>query len=329
MVHRWPFSETNGSPVVHDVIGGDNGTLQGATSLNGAGQMTIPGVGSGFGPAQTNYVQLANNTPLLNNLSNATIEIWIQGLDQQIWARVFDFGEYNTNSNNAAIGQAVGSGLDYFMFTGNANGTGASARYKPLSATYANDQNLVGTVSAASVMATNAQTYYAIVYNAAAGNASLYTNGVLLSRGAIADQLTNYHEVSNYFGRSHYTADNTGNALGAVFDEFRIWNNAKSAAEVAAQAAVGPNAFAGASLLITNSPTTPSKLRLLWPIWASRYGSGSLYSSPALVGASESWTPIGGTVAQVTNKTAVANTAIIYNYEDITPSGTNVFYRLQ
>jgi hypothetical protein len=325
--NHWPFTEAVNSTVVHDVVNHADGQLVGAVSLDGAGHMTIPGVGSGFGPAQTNYVQMPT-TNMLSGLSNATIEFWIKGIDQQNWARVFDFGEYNTSSNNSAIGQAIGSGLDYIMFTGNANNGGAEATYKPLSATYANDQLLVGGQGSAFDMPTNAVTYYAIVYNAAAGVASLYTNGVNATRNlTIVDSLTNFHEISNYFGRSHYTGDNTAAALGAIFTDFRIWTNAKSAAEIKSQAAVGPRAFAGATLGITNSPVS-GKLRLTWPNWAARYGSGSLYMGNNIDG-TETWTPVGGTPALETNATSVANTALILYYLDVTPGNTETFYELR
>ncbi len=316
ITHDFHFNEAIGAPGPVDSITGLVGTNFGTAAFDGVGHLIVSNVIGGVGAS--NYVSLPTNVPMLKTLTNATIEAWVLTIDPSTvyWGRIFDFGEADTN--------VVANGLDYTYMTGNGNGEGIAFRTKPIGATYAFDP--AGPQAGAAGFLTPTETYIAVTYDVTSGANNLYVDGTNVSSASAVSLLGQVNEVSDYLGRSHYSGDPGGNF---TYDEFRISTNAKSGPEIVAQYAAGPNAIAGASLLITNSPATPGKLRLLWPIWASRYGAGSVYSSPALVGPTESWSPVGGVVAQVTNATHTANTAIIYNYEDITPSSTNVFYRLQ
>jgi hypothetical protein len=95
-------------------------------------------------------------------------------------------------------------------------------------------------------------------------NGILYVNGIAVASNAVTVRPFNLGgTLNNYLGRSQWSPDPY---LNGVFDEFRIYNIALSAPELAATYTLGPN-----QLLSTNSPTitlapTPTNLTLTWPI---------------------------------------------------------------
>ncbi len=304
---RFSFNESVGASGPKDSVTGQFGTNQGAqTAFNGLGQLSITNAG-----APSNWVDLP--TPMLTNLSNATIEIWAEALNPVQWTRIFDFGESDTVT--------TANGLDYSYMTMNGNGQGISFRTKPIGATYAFDGG--GPQAGATiVLRTNAFDYIALVFGQDAAVQSLYVNGTNYARFAGVTPLSSVNEVSDYLGRSHYSGDP---GASIVFDEFRVSTNAKTQAEVLAQNLAGPNSLEVVPVSISNSPAGGGLLRLTWPVWGSRYGA--VYSSPSLV--SPVWTPIGGSPNLATNATSTPHVLNIVNWQDITPGAGNLFYSIR
>lgn len=264
LVHRFSFSETNGSTIAADSIGGPawNGTLPNGGTFSGSGQLSFSAVASQF-----------LNLPggILSNYDAATIEMWIPGISGSTtsppFVYLFAFG--NTDGS--------GAGYDYIFFNPNLARTTISA------ADPGYDGEEGGDLASSLGQATNL--HLTCVFDCPAGLISVYTNGVLASTfTGIADPLSVVGNEFAYIGRSLYTADAY---LTWTIDELRIYNGPLSAVEIAATDALGPN-----QLLSTASPTLSASvsggnLMISWPLASAGY---SVLMTSNLSGAS--WTAV-------------------------------------
>ena len=247
LVHRYSFSETNGSATAADSIGGPawNGTLpNGGTFANG--QLS-------FSSASQQYLNLPGG--ILSNYPATTIEMWISSISGSTtsppFVYLFAFGDTDGS----------GDGYDYIFFNPNL----ARATISAVDPGYDGEQG--GNLASSLGLATNL--HLTCVFDCPAGVISVYTNGVLASTfTGITDALTAVGNEFAYMGRSLYTADAY---LTWTIDELRIYNGALSAADVAATDALGPN-----QLLAPNQPhiglsASAGALTLSWPVASAGY----------------------------------------------------------
>jgi hypothetical protein len=133
----------------------------------------------------------------------------------------------------------------YLFSFGNTDGSGAGENYIfcapqaariTISSTDPGYDNEENATSAGWSGLTNL--YVAAIYYPAANYLALYTNGVLAGyNGAVTNQLTSVSNVLSYLGRSLYTSDPYA---PVHVSEFRVWNGALTAPQVALDAAAGP-----------------------------------------------------------------------------------------
>jgi hypothetical protein len=257
LAHRYSFSEPASSLTITDSVGGADGTLVGSAAVDGTGQMWLEGT--------TSYAQLPAG--LISSLSNCTFEAWITPTNSRNWARIFDFG----------IDDGAGAGLSY-AFLAAAGAPGARFAVKPAGGSEA------PVLNTPSPLPTGQETYVAITFNASAGVATLYQDGVAVASAATVNPLSVVQDTNDWLGRSQYAAD----ALFAgSYNEFRIYNGALLPAEVAAHKASGP------TTIPAGPPTLSAKLaagsvQVSWPAWAARY---QLQSS-AVLGTGANWQPV-------------------------------------
>jgi hypothetical protein len=206
------------------------------------------------------YVDLPNG--IISSLIDATFEAWYAIDASRNWARIFDFGSTQGPGGSGTPGIEItgpgggGQGQDYIMYAPQ-RGTNIDAQRVELR----NNDPLFGPGGSTGVAgAINAmdpefnhtldvQYHVALVFDADGGNdpgeaaMTLYINGQL-PPGEAANpietmiQLGNLNDVNNWIGRSNWTSDNNFDGL---LNEFRIYDTALSAQQVAQNTIDGPN----------------------------------------------------------------------------------------
>lgn len=213
LVHRYDF-EGNGTSV-KDRIGTAHGSIPtGATlsKLDGKGVILLGGGSNGA------YVDLPNG--LLSSLTNATLEAWVTWGGGAAWQRVFDFGDSTASSpeNNPA------SGKSYLFLTPRSGSNVIAAGF-----------SLTGVAQeldvAAAGQAKQSLTQLVVVVDDTGNKLQLYVDGVFASEQNWTSQLSSINDVNTWLGRSNYSNDPE---LSGVYHEFRMYNAALSAAQVAA-----------------------------------------------------------------------------------------------
>jgi hypothetical protein len=231
--HRYSFSETSGTSVA-DSVGGTawNGSLPNSGTFSG-GQLSLAS-------GSQQYVSLPAG--IVSTVSNFTIEAWVKLNSTANWNRVFDFG------NNATS----------YMFLTPQNGTTSKVRFAITTSGGGGEQQINGL----SALSSGIWYHVAVVLNGNTG--ILYVNGAPVGTNSAMTLKPSSlgNTANNYVGRSQYSADPY---LNGVIDEFRIYNVALSASEIAASDALGPN-----QLLTTTSPPisivpAAANLLLTWP----------------------------------------------------------------
>jgi endoglucanase len=233
LVHRYSFSETNGTSIA-DSVGGPvwNGTLPGGGAFS-SGQLTLAS-------ASSQYAQLPAG--IVGTLSNFTIVTWVRLNSTANWPRLFDFGS-STTVNMFLTPQNGGDGRVRFAITTNGGGS---------------EQQ----INCGSTMSVGVSYQVAVTLNGNTG--ILYLNGLPVGTNSSMTLRPSSlgSTANNYLGRSQYPDP----YLDGVIDEFRIYNAGLSAVEIAATAALGSN-----QQLSTNSPQmsmamSGANLTLSWPL---------------------------------------------------------------
>jgi len=265
LVHRYSFSETGGATVT-DSIGGSawSGTLPRGGSFNGSGQLTISS-------NQQQYIQLPAG--ILSNYTQVTIEAWVTFPDE-IAVNCFFFG-FGTFSGN--------TGYNYIFCAPRAG------RAAITSGNYSSEQTAYTGIDFSS----HTNLHLTFVFNPPAGYLSIYTNGALAGiNNSITTAFASVNDAYSWIGRSLYSVDPYPDF---TLDEFRIYNGALSAAEIAASDALGANQLLSAERPVFNAPSVAGgNLILSWPLASAGF---TLMMRTNLI--SGSWTPVSMTAPQI------------------------------
>ena len=233
LTHRWSFN-TDGYDYTDSVTGAAPASKFGndGNRKTQGGKLVLTGNGSGQG-------SLGLGKNLLGS-GDATVEIWASHDAVKNYARVFDYGNgsYGKNPNQT----------DCFIFAWSA-GTEVSRDIVLLKKANATAFERHGTMSA---MEWGKQYYFAVTFKDNDDGSSTIK---WMRRDAVTGALERYKEetVSGWtlatlaatnpdfwLGVSKYNSDHDANAS---YDEVRIWNGALGEDQLAANAAMGPNAF--------------------------------------------------------------------------------------
>ncbi len=280
--HRYSFTSD-----ASDSVGGPgwNGALpNGGTFANG--QLAL-------GSSGLQYVQLPSG--ILNAYTAVTIEAWVAFPDQ-LPANCFFYGFGNTDGSGAG---------ENYIFCAPQGGRIAITAVDP---GWQGEQNAGG----AGDLSYHNNLHLVAVYNPPGGYLALYTNGILAAmNSAVTVPLSSVSSVLNYIGRSLYTADPYPDLS---LDEFRIYNGALQADEVAAAQALGPNQLLSASIPTINASLVGGNMTLSWPLASAGF---TLMSRTNL--ASGNWAAVSPIPQMVGNQWQVA----------LPVSGNVQFFRLQ
>lgn len=217
--HRYSFDGTGATAA--DSVGAADGLVMN-TTLAGDGTVVLAGVDS------VQYVDLPNG--ILSSLGpSATIEAWVSWTGVGgTWQRVFDFGSSDQPEDTQ------GNGATYLFVTPN-NGTTTRVRAALSNASVAQERF----VEAPAVLPANALVHLAVVVDGAANTLTLYQDGASIgSVDLMGTSLTRLNDVNNWIGRSQWTFDDE---FQGTVTEFRIYGGARSAEQIAATAAAGPD----------------------------------------------------------------------------------------
>jgi Concanavalin A-like lectin/glucanases superfamily len=217
LVHRYRFLGSGTQAT--DSVGTAHGKIVN-TTLSGSGTVVLAGGTS------DQYVDLPND--LVHTLGNATFEAWITWQGGNAWQRIFDFGDEQTQTENA---QGIGRSYLFVSATlGGANGMMRCAYQKAGST-----ETIVSSVKS---LPTGAMSHVAVVANDQNNKLAIYLNGSLESEATWNDSLSSIHDINVWLGRSQYAVDPE---LGATYHEFRIYSVALTAAQLALSAQAGPD----------------------------------------------------------------------------------------
>jgi hypothetical protein len=212
LAHRYSFSETSGTTVA-DSVGGSawKGTLPNGGTFKD-GQLQVRASGS-------QYVKLPAG--ILGKSAAVTIEAWVtfpSTLPTNCW--FFGFGNISGNS---------GSG---YVMCQPKNG-----RIAITSGNYSGEQNTSPNPSGN--WSTKTNLHVTAVFNPARSQMALYVNGVLTAQStSVTTPLSAINNLFSYIGRSFYSGDPY---IDFNLDEFRIYNGAFTADDVAATQSLGPD----------------------------------------------------------------------------------------
>ena len=275
LMHQYCFSETNGTNIA-DSVGGPvwNGTLpNGGTFSNG--QLTLAS-------ASSQYASLPAG--IVGTLSNFTIVAWVRLNSTADWARIFDFGS-GTTANMFLTPRSGGSGQMRFAIT--TGGGGAEQQ-----------------INSSSTLSTGVRHQVAVTLSGNMGVMYLDGSPVGTNSGMTLNPSNLGSTANNYLGKSQYSDP----YLNGSLDEFRIYNRALTAAEMAQVHLVGSVTLGNLSRTYDGSAksasvtTTPSGLAV------SLTYNGSA-NAPTNVG---SYTVIG-TINDANYQGSVTNTLVINN----------------
>jgi hypothetical protein len=221
--HRYSFDGTG--TVATDSVGGADGVVVN-TTLAGDGTVVLAGIDS------LQYVDLPNG--IVSSLGpSATVEAWVSWTGVGgTWQRVFDFG------SNDQPEDTQGNGVTYLFVTPN-NGVTTLTRTALSNASNAGER----VVEAPTLLPTGVLVHLAVVVDGAANTLTLFQDGASLGSVDLLDtSLNRLNDVNNWIGRSQWTFDDE---FQGTVSEFRIYGGARSAQDIAAEAATGPDALPG------------------------------------------------------------------------------------
>jgi alpha-L-arabinofuranosidase len=271
LVHRYSFNDGT----ANDSAGNANGALAGSASISG-GRLVLPNTAS-VGPA-ADYLQLpagilTNSTSGGANDSAVTVEAWATiNANQHTWANLFDFG--NRDSGGQAeydVHVCIHSGNNSTI-SGISDSDNANVDYQFID------------LGSGTSLDGNSNTHITAVYDPPAGYEALYLNGALAGADYnVTIPMSGVQAVRNLIGADNWPDP----GMQGSVDEFRIYNGALSANDIAATQALGPD-----QLLSVASPALSvfpaiNGLTLSWPVAAADF---TLMSSTNLD--LSNWTPV-------------------------------------
>ena len=276
LAHRYSFNDGT----ANDSVGGANGALIGAATVSG-GKLVLPNATSAAPAAD--YLQLPPGI-LTNSIDGAgtfginpvvTIEAWATiDTGQYIWANLFDFGNQDASGQSEDdIHVCVHSGNDSTI-AGISDSDNANLDYQYID------------LGAGSSLDGVTNEHIVAIFNPPGNYVAVYLNGVLAGiNNSVTISMSGVQDIRNIIGADNWPDP----GMQGTIDEFRIYNGALSASEIAATQVLGPDQLLmlGSSRPALAAMQSGGNLTLSWPLAAA----GFTVESRADL-ASGSWSPI-------------------------------------
>ncbi len=256
-----------------DSVGGANGTLQAGATISG-GKVGLTGTANSF-------VSLPGG--LLTGMSNVTIETWVTYTNSSPGnGRLWEFG-YAGLTNWFGFSPRSGGGNTLIRYAATYTNAGASGGTLG-EITYTGRGTFLGAGSGTTNL------HYVVVVNDTDGKAAMYVNGSLYDEVLdwrakdhaifVPLDLTKITNAESYIGHTVQTNGTpVANYIGNV-DEFRIWNGAMNAAQVAASYQAGPDTVSSdpgaASAISVSHDKTMVLGTYSQPIVKGTFGGGTI-----------------------------------------------------
>jgi autotransporter-associated beta strand protein len=216
LIAFYKFNQSSGLNATDSSGNGQTATLNGATFLSAGHSNNCVNMNG-----SSQYVTLPNN--LNTNLADFTIATWVYlNGTQGYWSRLFDFGVANVPPGAPSVPMrymflAPSAGVMTFCITVGSGGGSQS-------------------VNGSSAVPINGWHHVAVTL--AGTTCNLYMDGAQVGSGTITITPAQLGSLNaNYLGKSQYSADPY---LSGRVDDFRIYNGALSAAQIAALVAAYP-----------------------------------------------------------------------------------------
>jgi hypothetical protein len=246
--HRYSFNDGT----ANDSVGGANGTLQGRAAVAGNQlQMNNPNFPAAADPLN-GYLSMP--VSILPSSGSVTIEQWFTFGGSGFFTEAYTFTDHHdagagpTNPPGPSNGQYLMQAISAPQNAGAPNPAASGSHVAQALSGYTTETDAFGSTSglgfAGGGYLDDGGTYMcASVIDGSAGTLSYYVYRVSDGLGGLQQTITavplsSYAFTNAYLGRSAFPADNY--TSGSV-DEFRLFNDARSAADIAADFAAGPD----------------------------------------------------------------------------------------
>jgi hypothetical protein len=255
LVHRYNFNDGT----ANDSVGNANGTLVGNATISG-GQLVLSNTTS-VAPA-TNYLQLpagilTNSVSGTNNDPAVTVEAWATiKAGQYTWANLFDFGNRDTSGQSEYDIHVCVHASDNSTIAGISDSDNANIDYQYID------------LGSGSSLDGSTNVHITAVFNPPAGYMAIYLNGVLAGADYnVTIPMSGVQAVRNIIGADNWPDP----GMQGTIDEFRIYNGALTANEIAATQVLGPNQLLSAASPAICTSASGGSLTLSWPVASAGY----------------------------------------------------------
>ncbi len=255
LVHRYSFNDGT----ANDSVGSANGTLVGNASISG-GQLVLPNTTS-VAPA-TDYLQLppgilTNSVNGTNNGPAVTVEAWATiKAGQYTWANLFDFGNQDAGGLSEYDIHVCVHASDNSTIAGISDSDNANIDYQFID------------LDPGSSLDGSTNVHITAVFNPPAGYMAIYLNGVLAGEDYnVTIPMSGVQAVRNIIGADNWPDP----GMQGSIDEFRIYNGALTADEIAATQVLGPNQLLSTASPAISASASGGSLTLSWPVASAGY----------------------------------------------------------
>ncbi len=250
LVHRYSFNDGT----ANDSVGDANGALVGNATISG-GKLVLPNTTSAA-PA-TDYLQLpagilTNSVNGTNNDPAVTVEAWATiKSGQYTWANLFDFGNRDAGGLSEYDIHVCVHASDNSTIAGISDSDNANVDYQYID------------LGPGSSLDGSTNVHITTVFNPPAGYVAIYLNGVLAGANYnVTIPMSGVQAVRNIIGADNWPDP----GMQGTIDEFRIYNGALTANEIAATQVLGPNQLLSVASPTISASASGGSLTLSWPV---------------------------------------------------------------
>jgi hypothetical protein len=249
LAHRYHFANGN----AEDSIGTANGTLVGGAVVAG-GKLVLPN-GTSAAPA-ADYLELPAGilTNAVNGSRDAavTVEAWATVYpNQYTWANLFDFGNRDASGQSEYDIHVCVHSSDNSTIAGISDSDNANVDYQYID------------LGPGTSLDGGTNIHITAVFDPPAGYVAIYLNGILAGADDhVTIPMSGVEDVRNLIGADNWPDP----GMQGTISEFRIYNGALQAGQIAATQALGPDQPLSAASAPLGATVSGSSLTFSWPL---------------------------------------------------------------